>query len=310
MAEMEWPTADSGDAPDDLESPATPEAVVDDVETSSDATPPAAQTEDTFFDPAQLSPELQDQWKKMQASFTRARQKDRETARAAQEKAQLVDRMNSDPAFAKDLITFLAPKVGLALAGSGSTPTTPATPQASPLADTVMAALTDRLGPELAFLAPALAEAVQQATKAAVSPLERQAAEQVHLTRAQQEAARKAEEDRLMAELDAQYPAWEAEYGTKMEALDAFLASDQLTHPEFGNKYQLYLRLLSPDTARVSAIKQMGDAARRGVRTGRAGQPTQSNIQDRIRQAHQEKGWNEMWKIIQQNPDAITEALQ
>ena len=32
-------------------------------------------------------------------------------------------------------------------------------------------------------------------------------------------------------------------------------------------------------------------------------------ILDRVKEAHQNKGWNEMWNVIQQNPDAILDAL-
>lgn len=308
---LDWTTADTAAAAD---LPSEQEGAAPDAGVLSDevAAPPAAdagEKEETFFDPKELSEELQAEWKRMQAGFTRARQKDREQVRQAQEKVQLVDRLNSDPAFAKQLVEFLAPKVGIQLGGPPVL-SPPAHQQANALADTVSQALADKLGPELAFLAPALAEAVQEATRAAVSPFEKRQVEQESMTRAQQQAARQAEEDRLMAELDAKLPNWEEEYGKKMEALDAFLASDTLVHPEFGSKYDLYLRLLNPDMARVAAIKDMERSSRLGITTGRTGTPTRSNVLDRVKEAHAKKGWNEMWDVIQSNPDAILDAMQ
>lgn len=310
MESLDWTTADQA-AQDDL--PEEGADVAADVPSDTVDTPPTAtseEKEETFFDPKELSEELQAEWKRMQAGFTKARQRDREQVRAAQEKVQLVDRLNSDPQFARQLVEFLAPKVGVTLAsGQQAIERAPAPARADTMSDAVSQALAEKLGPELAFLAPALAEAVSEATRAAVSPFERKQVEQETMTRAQQEAARRAEEDRLMAELDQKLPNWEAEYGGKMEALDAFLASDQLVHPEFGSKYELYLRLLNPDAARATAIRDMQDATRRGVRTGRTGSPTRGNVLDRVKEAHQNKGWNEMWNVIQQNPDAILDAL-
>jgi hypothetical protein len=117
--------------------------------------------------------------------------------------------------------------------------------------------------------------------------------------------ARRAEEERIRAELDSEVPDWEAKYGDQLQALQAFLASDALTHATFGTKQGLLLRLLDPSISRRDILREMKDKPRQGVRTGRSGQPTRSNLGDKLRETHREKGWGEMWNLIQSNPDAI-----
>jgi hypothetical protein len=142
--------------------------------------------------------------------------------------------------------------------------------------------LAQHLGDDLAFLAPRLGpvleRAIQSAIQGAVGPLHEQ-------TRQSQQTARQAEEERMMAEMDSAHPGWEARYGTDMQQLDKFLASTQLSHPKYGNKYQLMLRLLDSDASRVEAARTMAQAGRNRLATGRTGSATQSNIDDRIRKA-------------------------
>jgi hypothetical protein len=268
-------------------------------------TPPAS--EETFFDPAQLAPELQEQWKRMQASFTKARQKDRESARQAADKAAMVDKFYNDPSYARQVLEQLAPQLGYTLSPVTRTPgqqgTAPALPTST---EGITDLLTQKLGPDLAFLAPALApaiaDAVQQSTRAAVAPLE-------HRAVAQTQAQRQADEDRLMAELDTEFPGWEEQYGADMQELDRFLASEALTHPKFGSKYSVYLKLLNPSAAKVEAIRGMQQAGRNRVGTGRVGRPAATNVIDQIRKVNLEQGWNEAWQMAIQNVDALADEL-
>jgi hypothetical protein len=248
--------------------------------------PAAATGDETFIDPATLPPELQAHFKRMQGAFTRRMQQSRD----AERKAAVVDRFYSDPAYARAVIAQIAPQLGLSFSSTG-TPPSPGTPVASPTpasSQDLSAQLAAELGPDLAFLAQPLGQVLQrvlaQQVHTAVAPLE-------HRTQAQHQAARKREEDQLMAALDASHPGWEDEYGDRMRALDDFLMSDDLTHATFGNKYELYLRLLNPDAARIEAARGMQAAGRRRVGTGR---PTGSrtNIMDVIRKTRDpEQKW-------------------
>ena len=74
-----------------------------------------------------------------------------------------------------------------------------------------------------------------------------------------------------MAALDAEHPGWEEKTGTDMADLDAYLASDALTHPKFGDKYTLIHRLLNPDAVRVTVAREMSNAARKRTGLGRSG---------------------------------------
>jgi hypothetical protein len=305
VAEDLLPGADDdlipADPGDDAQGAAAPDAAM----TGAD-TPPAG--EETFFDPAQLAPELQAQWKSMQASFTRARQKDRADARQSSDKAALVDKFWNDRAYALQVVQQIAPQLGLTLTPQGTPQGQPGgNPGAVPTStEGITALLTAKLGPDLAFLAPALAPAIEhvvtQQTRAAVQPLEQRA-------QAYTQAQRQQQEDALMAELDTEHPGWEEQYGAQMKELDAFLASDTLTHPTFGSKYSVYLKLLNPSAAKVEAIRGMQRAAGNRVGTGRVGRPAASNVIDQIRQANLKDGWNAAWDLAIKNVDSLADEL-
>ena len=72
---------------------------------------PAASDQDAFFDPANLPPELQDQWKRMQGAYTKKMQK----LAGAREAASIVERFNSDPDYARQIILQRAQQMGLSL---------------------------------------------------------------------------------------------------------------------------------------------------------------------------------------------------
>jgi hypothetical protein len=67
-----------------------------------------------------------------------------------------------------------------------------------------------------------------------------------------------------------------------MKALDAFLASDDINHPKFGNRYELLYKLANPDVARVGAIREMNKAGQSRLTTGRSGRQCQPNIEQQI----------------------------
>jgi hypothetical protein len=273
---------------------------------------PAGEQEEQFFDPAQLSPELLTQFKGMQASFTKRMQGLRGKEKAlgqSTEKAALVDRFWNDRAYALQVIQQMAPQLGLTLQPTGTPGGQPGTgtPAALPTStEGITQLLTAKLGPDLAFLAPALAPAIEhvvtQQTRAAVAPLEQRAQAETQAQRQTQEAA-------LMAELDTEYPGWEEQYGAQMKELDAFLASDALTHPTFGSKYATYLKLLNPSAAKVEAIRGMQQAGRNRVGTGRVGRPAASNVIDQIRQANLKDGWNAAWDLAIKNVDSLADEL-
>ena len=164
----------------------------------------------------------------------------------------------------------------------------------TPTSGQVEGLLAQSLGEDLAFLAPRLGPVIERVIATAVSSAlapDRQRSEQ------REAAERKQQEEAIFAKLDGQYPGWEARYATKMQALDAFLGGDALSHPEFGSRHELLLRLLNPDLARVEAARSMGEAARGRVTSGRAGRPGQPNIAEQARAAPNSA---EAWEIAAQ----------
>jgi|SRR5919108_2360793 hypothetical protein len=217
-----------------------------------------------------------------QGAYTRSRQKDREKYGKLESEhgqyQQLLTRFYQDEAYAKQVLAQRFPQLAAQIVGQpGPAPHgTPASP-----ASGVTHQLQQSLG-DYGFLAPALgpvlerviAEQVQQR----LSPFEQR-------TQQQAEQARQAEETRLLAAMDAAHPGWESSYGTQMQELNAFLASDALTHPKFGDKYTLFYRLLNPDAARIAATREMANAARQRTGFGRSGRSSVPNVQEQVRTA-------------------------
>jgi len=144
-------------------------------------------------------------------------------------------------------------------------------------ASSVEAILKESLGEDLGFLATGLSPALEQAIEAKLAPLLQQLTQQ-------QQTTREAEQSKLMAEMDSTYPGWETR-ATAMQEMQQFLASDQVTHPKFGNKMALLLKLVNPDLARVEAARSMTASGRSRLTTGRAGPPGVPNVDETVRAA-------------------------
>jgi hypothetical protein len=225
------------------------------------------------------------QYKYWQGAYTRTRQKDRE--RYGQIEAQhkhygeILRSFYNDDAYALQVLRQRFPDLASRMTREAG-PGAPSQDTRRTDTPSLVHELEAQLGPDLAFLAqrlgPVLETAIRSRIDGAVQPLHQQ-------TEATRAANRKAEEDRLMAEMDATHPGWEAQYGTQMQALDTFLASDQLTHPTFGSKYQLMLRLLNADVSRVHAAREMEQAGRNRLTTGRAARTSSPDIDSQVRSA-------------------------
>src|SRR5438309_2426331 len=79
--------------------------------------PPEIQ--DSFFDPKALAPELQKQWKSMQAAYTKKMQHFART----RDQAELVERFNSDPAFRRQTLLQYAHELGVPVQPGQPAPT-------------------------------------------------------------------------------------------------------------------------------------------------------------------------------------------
>jgi hypothetical protein len=302
MAEDFQAGADLGGGPDDQG--ADPGAEAADEPMTDDTQGTEQPAEDTFFDPKELAPELQDQWKRMQASFTKRRQEDRQTARQSSQKAALVDKFYNDRDYALRVVQQVAPYLGLQLSPmSGGTPAGQGTPQGGHgQSQDLESELQSSLGQDLGFLAKPLAQVlgrvIENRVKDALSPFEQQ-------TLQQRQQSQQQEEDEALAAMDSQYPGWE-QHQTQMQQLNAFLQSGKNRHPVFGTRHEALYKLVTGGAmARVDAAKAMGQAARNRTTTGRAGRQTASNLTDTLRKANREQGWNQAWKLVADNLEEL-----
>ena len=213
------------------------------------------------------------QYKYWQGAFSRTRQHDRERygklESEHQQFGEVLRNFYQDDAYALQVLRQRFPQIANQITLSHGTPGPAAgTTQGRGQGSAVTQLLQDSLGEDLAFLAPRLGPVIEQVVQTMVqtnlAPLEQRSQQQ-------QALARKAAEDKVMAELDGQHPGWEARHGKDMRELDAFLGGDQLEHPRFGNRYQLLHKLVNPDINRVDAVRSMQNAGRNRLSTGRSG---------------------------------------
>jgi hypothetical protein len=242
---------------------------------------PTAADPDAFFDPSSLSPELQTQWKSMQAAYTKKMQK----LAGAREAASIVERFNSDPDFARQTILQRAQQLGLSLgqpqqAGQqGSTSEKP--PQE--FVDAVRA----NLSPELQWMAPNLAQAQWAGAKMLIQPIKEQQAQTARSTRDQ-------EYDTLAEQLSQKVPGWE-EHEDDMDAVLAFLQSPKMTDRRFGSKLELLHQLVAGQgQANATAARRMADAARHRQP---AGMPLSQPVQDVTEAVRKPKNNQDAWDV-------------
>ena len=217
-----------------------------------------------------------------QTAYNTSRVKDREKYSKIQAEHEqyrsVLANFYQDDAYAKSVLAQRFPQLAGQVGQPGQPPGggTPGSPGTG-----LTQQLQQSLG-EFGFLAPALGtvleRVIQEQVQQRVKPLETR-------TAAQSEQARRSEEDKLLADMDATYPGWEESFGTQMKDLDEFLASDRLSHPTFGSKYALYYRLLNRGASRVEASHEMGAAARRRGSLSRNGERSVPNIEEQVRKA-------------------------
>lgn len=232
-----------------------------------------------FFDPSQLSPELQAQWKKMQGAYTKKMQ---QVARV-REAAALVDRFNADPEFARQTILQRASALGLNIATTQNGHPMGQTDDKPP--EQFVDAVRANLSPELQWMAPTLAKSQWAATKMMMQPLQEQQAQMRTSTRDR-------EFDSLAEQLSQKAPGWEA-HEDDMDSLLNFLQSPNMTDRRWGSKLELLYQLVAgPGQATADAARRMASAARF---RHPAGQPMATPMPDVKEQVLKPKNNQEAW---------------
>lgn len=250
------------------------------VEPADGSVAPAA-SEDHFFDPSQLPQELQGQWKRMQGAYTKKMQ----NVARYREAADLVERFNSDPEFARMTIQQRAQALGLNIAQPGQQFGAMQQTGDKPPQEFVEAVKAN-LSPELQWMAPTLAASQWAATKMMMQPLQEQQRKVVASTRDEKW-------NDLVEQLSQKAPGWE-EKEDDMNELMAFLQSDKLTDRRFGSKLELIYKMVAGEgQATAEAARRMAQAARF---RNPAGSPTASpepNIADQVKQPkNNQEAWD------------------
>lgn len=257
------------------------------------AAEPAADTgegapaqEATFMDPAQIPSGKEDDFKRMQAAFTKQMQK----YRIAKDAEQIVQRFNTDADFARQTILQRAAQLGMTLGNPGA-PSGP--PVSSTMPPQLVEAVKANLSPELQWMAPALAASQWAGMQMALQPIqENQARTAQYSANQEREAAE--------MQLSEKVPGWE-QHEDEMNHLQAFLASPKLTDRRWGNKLELLHRLVVGNgQATAEAARRMAQAVRS---RNPAGSPTamlQPNVSEQVTKATtNQDAWSAAAKFAQ-----------
>ena len=245
-------------------------------------------SEQSFLSDADLvakikaNPELSQIYGKMQGAYTRKTQ----TLAQAREAAQLVERFNSDPEFARQTILSRAGQLGLNLAQPGQQPGH-AQNTAKTMPPDLVEAVKANLSPELQWMAPALAASQWAGMQMALQPIKEQQETVSRSTRNQQY-------DTLAAQLSEKAPGWE-QHEEEMNALLAFLQSPQMTDRRFGSKLDLLHRLVAGEgQATAEAARRMGQAVKTRMPAGQPMASPQPNVAELVRKPKQNQ---EAWDV-------------
>ena len=261
-------------------------------EGTSTETPPQKPAEESFIDPSTLPEELKPHWKRMHGAYTKRLEglrSDRQALEDDKEKIDLVTRFRSDPAFAVEVIRQEAQRLGYSFlpASGNAAVATPSTGTGDTPPPQFVEAVKQNLSPELAWMAPSIAQASWAAVKVAVTPL-------VTENREEKRKVIEQQYDEMAGKLSETAPGWEQHEEEMSDLLD-YLKSSSVVHPKFGAKLSLVDNLVTSNaSATASAVRRMGEAGRSRTATGQSARSTVSSIEDTVRKA---KTDDEAWDL-------------
>lgn len=244
--------------------------------------------EESFIDPASLPEELKPHWKRMHGSYTKFAQE----RKALREQAAMVNRFQSDPEFAFQTLSQRAAQLGYQIVKpgqNGSAIGAPAQGGVTAMGNVpqeFIKAIEANLSPELAWLAPALAQASYGGVQAVLKPL--------HTQVEQRETERRDQEyETHEAKLTEKYPGWE-DHEDQMKAIHKWLRSDTLNHPLYGSKLELLYKVATQQASSISeAARRLSAAARNRTSSSQVTTNAAPNISKAVKSAgSNEDAWN------------------
>lgn len=191
---------------------------------------------------------------------------DESEVRGLRQKAQMVDRFYSDPAYALQTIQQVAQTMGYTVAKAGAAPGAPERSREAVPAWVEEAARQALAGEEdIAFLAPAIAKVAHAITQQQLGPIHERA-------QAQEVAQRQVEFERMAQDLEAEGVDWRQHEDEMMERL-TFLRQavngGSLSHPRYGNILKMLHQWTTGERgAQVEAGKRMQRALTNRSTTG------------------------------------------
>ena len=230
--------------------------------------------DETIMDKIRATPELDHVFRKMQGAYTRKTQ----GIAKVRDAAQIVERFNTDPEFARQTILQRAGQLGLSLGQPAQAGTPQQTAQSLP--PQLVEAVKANLSPELQWMAPALAASQWAGMQMALQPIQQQQAQTQQSTRDQ-------EYDTLAAQLSEKAPGWE-QHEDDMDGLLSFLQSPKMMDRRWGSKLELLHRLTVGDgQATAEAARRMGLAAKSRSVAGSPVATAAPNIAEQVRKPKQ-----------------------
>lgn len=239
-------------------------------------------TDGELMDKIRSTPELDHMFRKMQSAYSK-RSQDIAKVRDA---AQIVERFNSDPEFARQTILSRAQQLGLHVGTPGQTPGFQHGAASKSMPPELVEAVKANLSPELQWMAPALAASQWAGMQLAMQPIVEQQAQASRSTRDQQY-------DTLVAQLSEKAPGWEA-HEEDMDSLLAFMQSQNMTDRRWGSKLELLHRLAAGSgQATAEAARRMGAAAKARTSVGSPVAAPAFNIAEQVRKPkHTQDAWD------------------
>jgi len=244
---------DSGGHPGGEPAPAEP--TQGDPDQGPGGQPSQPQPEESFIDPQSLPEELKPHWKRMHGQYTKFAQERKQL----RENAALVERFNSDPAFAEQTMMQRAAQLGYQLIrpgqnGNAQAPTTPSHAQ-SGVPQEILQEIQNTLPPELHVIAQSIAAATSAAVQKSLGPIREQQARQ-------QVESKTREYDEHVAKLTEKHPGWE-DHEEEMTEIYHWLRGDSLNHPKFGSKIEWIYKMATDQASSLSeATRRLNGAVR------------------------------------------------
>ncbi len=238
-----------------------------------------------LIDPATLPDQLKPHWGRMTQVNNQRVAAVRERERGLTElerKAGIVDRLGSDPTYARQVVEQMATQLGMSLT-AGASPAQPSDAGAVPanVLQAAQQALADQ--PDVQFLAPVIAKVAYNIAQETVQPFQKQQEQQ-------QQQQRRHEYEQMSSTLSETAPGWE-EHEDAMEARfqflkDALNQKGPMVHPRFGSVLEMLYRLETGHaTATAEAGRRMQRALTNRTTTGTGRRTPAPNIQEQIAKA-------------------------